>query len=128
MEIEFASRYEPQRFTLVADVVINGTIQVRNRCSHADCPALDNFWRSLSNLTINITMVDDNCLSDQTWAASQAAPIRRLQVLGGDLNCSMPAASPDTRAAASLPLGFLRGRGQRLAATIHDSQLPPHPL
>jgi hypothetical protein len=76
------------------DVVINGTIQVRNRCSHGTCLALDNFWRSLSNLTINISTGDDNCLSDQTWAASQAAPIRRLQVLGGDFKlfdaCSQP--------------------------------------
>ncbi len=77
-----------------ADVVINGTIQVRNRCSHGTCLALDNFWRSLSNLTINISTGDDKCLSDQTWAASQAAPIRRLQVLGGDFKlfdaCSQP--------------------------------------
>jgi hypothetical protein len=77
-----------------ADVVINGTIQVRNRCSHGACLALDNFWRSLSNLTINISMGDNNCLSDQTWAASQAAPIRRLQVLGGAFKlfdaCSQP--------------------------------------
>jgi hypothetical protein len=77
-----------------ADVVINGTIQVRNRCSHGACLALDNFWRSLSNLTINISTGDTNCLSDQTWAASQAAPIRRLQVLGGALKlfdaCSQP--------------------------------------
>jgi len=77
-----------------ADVVINGTIQVRNRCSHGACVALDNFWRSLSNLTINITTRDDDCLSDETWAASQAAPIRRLQVLGGDFKlfdaCSQP--------------------------------------
>jgi hypothetical protein len=77
-----------------ADVVINGTIQVRNRCSHGTCLALDNFWRSLSNLTINISTGDGDCLSDQTWAASQAAPIRRLQVLGGDFKlfdaCSQP--------------------------------------
>lgn len=77
-----------------ADVIINGTIQVRNRCSHGGCLALDNFWRSLSNLTINISTRDNNCLSDQTWAASQAAPIRRLQVLGGAFKlfdaCSQP--------------------------------------
>jgi hypothetical protein len=75
------------------DVIINGTIQVRNRCSRGSCLALDNFWRSLSNLTINISAGND-CLSDQTWATSQAAPIRRLQVLGGDFKlfdgCSQP--------------------------------------
>src|SRR5580698_6099670 len=28
------------------DVVITGTVQVRNRCFHDACLALDNFWRS----------------------------------------------------------------------------------
>ena len=39
-----------------ADVVINGSVDVYNRCvTQADnCIALDNFWRSLSNLTINV--------------------------------------------------------------------------
>ena len=80
--------------TSPTDVVINGTIQVRNRCSKGACNALDNFWRSLSNLTINVSPGDDHCLSDQTWAASQAAPIRRLQVMGGAFKlfdaCSQP--------------------------------------
>src|SRR5512135_3691356 len=37
------------------DVVINGHVDVYNRCLTADnCIALDNFWRSVSNLTINV--------------------------------------------------------------------------
>ncbi len=41
------------------DVVINGTIDVYNQCfpttdGSSNCIALDNFWRSLSNLTINV--------------------------------------------------------------------------
>src|SRR5271166_2620356 len=37
------------------DVVINGSIDVYNQClSPGNCIALDNFWRSLSNLTINV--------------------------------------------------------------------------
>ena len=38
------------------DVVINGSIDVYNRCLSAkNCTALVNFWRSLSNLAINVT-------------------------------------------------------------------------
>ena len=38
------------------DVTINGHVDVYNRCLTADnCIALNNFWRSLSNLTINVT-------------------------------------------------------------------------
>ena len=40
-----------------SDVTINGAIDVFNQCdaSHS-CTALVNFWRSLSNLTINVTL------------------------------------------------------------------------
>ena len=37
------------------DVVINGSVYVRNQCFSDGCTALVNFWRSLSNLTINVT-------------------------------------------------------------------------
>src|SRR5437899_2591160 len=37
------------------DVVINGSVFVRNQCAGGSCTALNNFWRSLSNLTINVT-------------------------------------------------------------------------
>jgi len=39
------------------DVTINGHVDVYNQCFPAPtgCIALDNFWRSLSNLTINVT-------------------------------------------------------------------------
>src|ERR1700686_4312704 len=36
------------------DVVINGSIDVYNQCDSSGCFALVNFWRSLSNLTINV--------------------------------------------------------------------------
>jgi hypothetical protein len=66
-----------------SDVVINGKIDVRNQCfSSGACNALDNFWRSLSNLTIN-AMGTDGCYSgNEFWAVSQAAPMRRVQVNG----------------------------------------------
>jgi hypothetical protein len=37
------------------DVVINGAVEVYNQCDQNGCLALTNFWRSMSNLTINAT-------------------------------------------------------------------------
>jgi hypothetical protein len=72
------------------DVVINGTIDVYNQCfgtGTSDCVALDNFWRSLSNLTINIAGQPAGCQSDTDfWAVSQAAPLRRVDITGGTLS------------------------------------------
>jgi hypothetical protein len=64
------------------DVVINGSIYVRNQCFGGSCTALVNFWRSLSNLTINVTTPDFGCYSGEFWAVSQAAPMRRVHVNG----------------------------------------------
>src|SRR6266480_2138594 len=65
------------------DVVINGSVYVRNRClGPGNCIALDNFWRSLSNLTINVTTPGFGCYSGEFWAVSQAAPMRRVHVNG----------------------------------------------
>jgi hypothetical protein len=71
-------------------VQINGHVDVYNRCLGPDgsnCIALNNFWRSLSNLTINVTgMGVDGCRdSGNFWAASQAAPMRRVNITGGNL-------------------------------------------
>src|SRR3954467_3928647 len=68
------------------DVTINGHVDVYNRCLAADnCIALDNFWRSLSNLTINVTGLSGCRGSGDFWAVSQAAPMRRVQINGGNL-------------------------------------------
>jgi hypothetical protein len=65
------------------DVVINGSIYVRNQCdANNSCIALTNFWRSMSNLTINVTNPDFGCYTGEFWAVSQAAPMRRVQVNG----------------------------------------------
>src|SRR6266516_5739585 len=64
------------------DVVINGSIYVRNQCVSGSCTALNNFWRSLSNLTINVTTPNFGCYSGEFWAVSQAAPMRRVHVNG----------------------------------------------
>ena len=83
------------------DVVINGEIEVFNSvCSgtgtNFGCFALTNFWRSLSNLTINVTRAKNPSYvpappdpggpfceqSNEIWAVSQASPIRRVAVNG----------------------------------------------
>jgi hypothetical protein len=65
------------------DVVINGSIDVYNQCFGTNnCTALVNFWRSLSNLTINVTTPNAGCYNGEFWAVSQAAPMRRVQVNG----------------------------------------------
>ncbi len=81
-----------------SDVTINGAIDVFNRCSASgSCTALDNFWRSMSNLTLNVTLPrrppayspalpdreSPGCAnSAEFWATSQAAPVRRVHVNG----------------------------------------------
>ncbi len=80
------------------DVVVNGAIDVFNQCdSGGVCNGTDNFWRSLSNLTLNVTLPStppnyapysgdpytagcDN--SAEIWAVSQAAPMRRVVING----------------------------------------------
>ena len=65
------------------DVVINGSIDVYNQCFGTNnCTALVNFWRSLSNLTINVTTPNAGCYNGEFWAVSQAAPLRRVQING----------------------------------------------
>jgi hypothetical protein len=74
------------------DVQINGKIEVYNRCldngGTSNCLALVNFWRTLSNLTLNINAAgQDGCRSSANfWAVSQAVSMRRLNVTGGTLS------------------------------------------
>ncbi|MBC7518748.1 MAG: adenylyl cyclase [Microbacteriaceae bacterium] len=68
------------------DVVINGHVDVYNRCLSANnCIALTNFWRSVSNLTINVVGGEGCRASGNFWAVSQAAPMRRVNITGGNL-------------------------------------------
>ncbi len=68
------------------DVTINGHVDVYNRCLTPDnCIALVNFWRSLSNLTINVMGQSGCYASGNFWAVSQAAPMRRVNITGGNL-------------------------------------------
>ncbi|MGH3227846.1 MAG: adenylyl cyclase [Streptosporangiaceae bacterium] len=65
------------------DVTINGSIDVYNQCfATNNCIALDNFWRSLSNLTINVAGGTGCQAATDFWAVSQAAPLRRVDING----------------------------------------------
>ena len=74
------------------DVVVNGKIEVYNRClgggGTTNCIALNNFWRSLSNLRLNVNGYgQDGCrASANFWAVSQASPMRRVEVTGANLS------------------------------------------
>jgi hypothetical protein len=63
------------------DVNVNGTIDVYNQCFSDGCTALVNFWRSVSNLTIDVAG-KGGCQFGEFWATSQAAPMRRVRVNG----------------------------------------------
>ncbi|MGH8889502.1 MAG: adenylyl cyclase [Acidothermaceae bacterium] len=81
------------------DTVINGAVNVFNTCfSDGSCNADDNFWRSLSNLKINVNIPSSPpayappigdpftpfCANTgEFWAVSQAAPMRRVIVDDG---------------------------------------------
>ncbi|GAA2993443.1 hypothetical protein JOD63_001603 [Microbacterium terrae] len=71
------------------DVDINGSIEVYNRCLTSDnCLALVNFWRTISNLSIQVNSLgDDGCRgSANFWAVSQAVSMRRLDISGANLS------------------------------------------
>jgi hypothetical protein len=68
------------------DVTINGHVDVYNRClAPSNCIALNNTWRSLSNLTVNVMGLSDCRSSANFWAVSKGAPMRRVKVSGGNL-------------------------------------------
>ena len=82
------------------DTVVNGAIDVFNNLCTAgtqNCSSDDNFWRSLSNLTLNVALPSSppayappvldpfgaGCTnSAEMWSASQASPIRRAIING----------------------------------------------
>jgi len=77
------------------DVVINGAIVSFNQCFGTSCNGLDNFWRSVSNLTLNVALPSQPPVyapappenkycanSNDLYAISQAAPIRRVHING----------------------------------------------
>ncbi|HEV2637067.1 MAG TPA: glycosyl hydrolase family 28-related protein [Actinocrinis sp.] len=78
-------------------VVINGSIDTYNQCigSQSNCNATDNFWRSVSNLTIDVTGGTGCQTNTEFWAASQASPMRRVHVNGNVTLMDYCDGSPD---------------------------------
>ncbi len=77
-----------------SDVTINGAVEVYNQCfddpdnpEFIGCFALNNFWRGVSNLTIDVnTAGQPGCeASANFWAVSQAVSMRRVDVQGANL-------------------------------------------
>jgi hypothetical protein len=74
------------------DVNVNGAIEVYNRClgggGTSNCIALNNFWRTISNLSIEVNKLgQDGCRqSANFWAVSQAVSMRRVQTSGANLS------------------------------------------
>jgi hypothetical protein len=66
------------------DVTIDGTVDSYNQCDANGCTALVNFWRSLSNVTIDVnTRGKEGCkAAAEFWATSQASPVRRVHING----------------------------------------------
>jgi hypothetical protein len=104
------------------DVVINGKVEVYNRCLEdggtSNCLALVNFWRTLSNLSININAAgQDDCRATANfWAVSQAVSMRRLNITGGTLSL-MDYCTAGPQFASG---GFIAD--SRLPSTINGSQ------
>jgi hypothetical protein len=63
-------------------------VNVYNQCfptppgEPTDCTALDNFWRSMSNLRIDVAGGTGCQTATEFWAVSQAAPMRRVDIHG----------------------------------------------
>ena len=101
------------------DVVINGSADVYDQCqttaNGTDCNALVNFWRSLSNLTINVNNPAP-CTNTDFWAVSQAAPMRRV-IMNGPMSL-MDYCSPPSNDASG---GFIAD-SEMNASVINGSQ------
>jgi hypothetical protein len=110
------------------DVVINGSIDVFNRClgpNNTNCIALVNFWRSMSNLTINVTK-PNGCRARDFWAVSQAAPMRRVQ-FNGDVTlmdyCTPPSFASGGFIADSVFTGGIIVNGSQQQFIVRNSNV-----
>jgi hypothetical protein len=108
------------------DVAVNGTIDVYNQCfGPGDCTALVNFWRSVSNLTINV-MGKGGCQLGEFWATSQAASMRRVHVNGYATlmdYCSQPSYASGGFIADSQFSGSVVVNGSQQQYLVRDSDI-----
>jgi hypothetical protein len=108
------------------DVTINGSVNVYNQCDASGCLALNNFWRSLSNLTINATG-DSGCRANtEFWAVSQASPMRRVNVNGATTFMDYCTAGPQYASGGYVGDSALNGsvvNGSQQQFYVRDSSL-----
>ena len=81
-----------------SDTTIVGQVDTFNQCTDGDqtqCFALENFWRSVSNLTIDAAGGSGCTANTEFWAVSQAAPMRRVAVNGNVTLMDYCDGSPD---------------------------------
>ncbi len=95
-----------------------------------NCIALNNFWRSLSNLTINVTTPNFGCYTGEFWAVSQAAPMRRVNVTGGNVTLMDYCTGPSFASGGFIADSAVRRRHghQRLAAAVARPEQRPRRL
>jgi hypothetical protein len=109
-----------------SDVTVNGTIDSYNQCfGPDDCTALVNFWRSVSNLTINVAG-KEGCQFGEFWATSQATSLRRVHVNGFATlmdYCSNPAFASGGFIADSVFSGSVVVNGSQQQYLVRDSEL-----
>jgi hypothetical protein len=107
-------------------VAVNGTIDSYNQCfGPGDCTALVNFWRSLSNLTINVAG-KGGCQFGEFWATSQATSVRRVHVNGFATlmdYCSSPAFASGGFIADSQFSGSVVVNGSQQQYLVRDSDV-----
>jgi hypothetical protein len=81
-----------------SDTTIVGQVDTFNQCVDGDqtnCTALENFWRSLSNLSIDAAGGSGCTANTEFWAVSQAAPMRRVEINGNVTLMDYCDGSPD---------------------------------
>jgi hypothetical protein len=109
------------------DVTINGAVDAFNRCdSSGFCTVLTNFWRSLSNLSINHVSNGGCKGAAEFWGTSQASPMRRVHVNGLTTLfdfCSGPAYASGGFIADSLFTGSTVINGSQQQYLVRNSNL-----
>jgi hypothetical protein len=108
------------------DTTIHGAVDVYNQCDDSGCLALNNFWRSLSNLTIDVAGKSGCRTNTEFWAVSQAAPMRRVNVNGNTTFMDYCTAGPQYASGGYLGDSALNGsvvNGSQQQFYVRDSSV-----
>ena len=92
------------------------------RRQRATASRSNNFWRSLENLTINVSNSGFGCHTGEFWAVSQAAPMRRVNVHGPHDADGLLLRSVVRERRFHRGLAVRHPHRQRVAAAVGDAQ------